>query len=275
MQSINETGREHRERIAANAAESFKDHQLHPASVTATRWDRPMTWTCRKEGTGIYGFAVHFEPYAIFIWGDVGECVLRVSDPNSLAWFVSISDESYDYFVEKIRALEEPKKQFCYGDALAVLEEEVEEAERDARADLEYELKRISELPAEEAHGIKTPLLSDFLDDREAERLEHVREVRGAMEDVEDASAEEQQAAWFEAWGDLGIGASDVSSCETPTSSALWMWEARKVFARLYRDREFRRWVDVWAGVGKAIAHDLEQGINPAARAAAFQEFAA
>lgn len=274
MQSIDETGREHRAMIARLAADAFREHRLNPSSVTATRWNQPMTWTCRREGTGIYGFAVHFEPYMIVIWGDIGACVLRVSDPNSLAWFTSISDESYDYFIEKIQALEDDKQQFCYGDAIAVLDEEVEEAMRDAIAEAATEHQRL--IGEATRAGDQTPPAApdptEFLDDRDRDRLDHVREVREAMGLVADGTAEEQQRAWYEAWGGVGIGCSDVSECLTPTSCALWMWEARKAFARLYRERTFARWIDSWAGLGKAIAHDVGQNIDPAARAAACKE---
>jgi hypothetical protein len=101
-----------------------------------------------------------------------------------------------------------------------------------------------------------------FLDDFGRSRLEHMLLVGEAMRLVRDATAEEQQRAWFEAWGELGIGASDVSGCETQTSTTLWFWEARCVFARLWHERRFGgEWIASWDGL-------VENNIDPAARAA-------
>jgi hypothetical protein len=246
-----------RREIQALAERTFAAHRIEQV--------RPGTWSCiAVPATSIHAFWVHFEPYAVMMWGDLGECVLRVSTEDTLEWFTRMSDDSGAYFHGKISALGGPKDEFVLGDALRVLDEEREDARADARAELEHALRDL-------APGDAPPTLQSFLDEDAERRLAHARDVLAVMRDVEHETTADQERAWMEAWGEVGVSYSDVHDCRGPTTTALWMWEARRAFARLYRRHAFDAWLDGftdgWGRVGRVIGLDSQHGIDPAVRA--------
>ena len=198
--NYNQTSLEHQKLIGELAADAFKDHRLARGRVDGM-------WTCRRPDSNMYGFAMFFVYGTVVVWGDVGEFVLCHSDANSLEWFTRDDEVSIGYYLGKLRALEGPKARFCFGDAMAYLDEMIEESLKDRDDDDQVTVE--SKL-----------------------RLGEIGEVRAQMADVEHESAEEQAQAWHDAWSNAGDD--DPPSCMSWTAGPRWLWEIKKLVTRLY-----------------------------------------
>jgi hypothetical protein len=196
--NLNKTSAEHAQLISDLARSAFANHVLEN--------ERGGSWRCgNKDGSSIYEFRVRFDVGMVVVWGDLGEFVLRHSDDKSLAWFVTVG--ARDYLLGKVRACDGGKKRFCYGDAIAHLDQMVTEAENDRDED-----------------GELTPTAKATMLD-----VEH---VRAEMAGVEHDNSDEQYRAWCEAWDDLGDW--DPPSCAAWEPHMLWLWEMREKFRTLF-----------------------------------------
>ncbi len=120
----------HRKMIADMAAQEFAAHVLKP--------EGEGRWYCGKPGTGMYHFRVLTAPFAIIVYGDIGECILRCSDRDALGWLRSaVHDEPGteghpDYVLSKVEAGKSAPKEFLAELAM----EELGRLREDGRADI-------------------------------------------------------------------------------------------------------------------------------------------
>jgi hypothetical protein len=195
--NLNKTSEEHAQLINELASKSLADHVL-------THVDG--RWTCaRADRSSMYSFNLRFEPGMVVIWGDLGEFVLRHSDSDSIAWFVTAG--SRDYVLGKVVACDGSKRRFCYGDAIAHLDQMVKEAENDRDEDGE-------------------------LTDVAKATIVDVEHVRGEMAGVEHDCSDEQHRVWCDAWGEVGDW--DPPQCATWEPGLCWLWEMREKFRALF-----------------------------------------
>lgn len=211
MDSMNyvDTSLQRASRIALMAKDSFANHRLSRGSVEGM-------YTCRNPDSIFYSFAAWFGPGVVLIWGDVGEFVLRGGDgpssDDSLKWFLSI--DSVDYLGKKLKALEGVKRRFCLGDALAVLDD----MEREAGNEL----------------GPDSVVTEDGVEREVSDALrlrDDVAHVRTEMRDVENDSAEVQEARWHQAWNERDDW--DPPQCRGWTTDVMWLHECQKTMRRL------------------------------------------
>lgn len=111
--------------ICEIAKRSFETHTLSEYQAGSWRCGRP-------NGASAYQFFLFFAPGTITLWGDIGDFVLRHSDHDSLRWFLEA--DSRDYMLEKVSASRDPKKEFMFGDAMAVLDDLEKGEDRTKRA---------------------------------------------------------------------------------------------------------------------------------------------
>lgn len=177
--------------IAHQAATAFAGHVLTQ--------DGPH-WRCGRPDSSIYAFRLYAPPGAVIVWGDLGECVLRHADSDSLGWLVRAAgrDEYPDYCLGKIEALDGEKREFYVGDAKAYIRERM----RDAVADR---------------------------DTKERDRWKDVaRDFGTGLDDCDS-----ERAAWRTACSENGVD--DPPDCHGWSSSALWIWHALVTFVRLHQ----------------------------------------
>lgn len=207
---MNRTSKQAADTIAHLAAGSFKEHVLTKQP--------DGTWRCRKPGDSHYWFGVFTAPGCIFVWGDIGPWVFRVSDKDSLGWYLTAT--ARDYFIGKIEAQknDSTKREFMYTEAMAYLDE----AERERRAEIVEDL-------SEDCVGDQTPTSAIYVKD---ERIISIIKVREAMSYVSDAHHTEQRRAWWDAMTDNGFD--DPPDCDFWSADSLWAWEACQVFRRLH-----------------------------------------
>lgn len=128
--NLNDTTMARRSKTADMASGVFKEHVLTPRAE--------KTWICRKIGSPFYAFSVHVEPGMVVLWGDIGDFVFRHNGSpaeDTLSWFVASAMSDDDYLLRKIVAMAGPRERFCYGDAIAHLDEVVREASNDRSSD--------------------------------------------------------------------------------------------------------------------------------------------
>ena len=108
-----ETERGTQARIAELAKDAFGQHALTVLG--------PGRWKCRRPDSGTYGFYVFIGPGAVMVYGDIGEGIFRMSEPEDgvIPWLRG-AVESPDYLLGKLRAadVEDGKQKFYAGDAL-------------------------------------------------------------------------------------------------------------------------------------------------------------
>jgi hypothetical protein len=179
------TRKEQEATIAALAAEAFTGHVLTPY----LSYER-----CGRPGDSMYAFCVYVAPYAIAIWGDLGEFMLRIGDADALKWLLTAG--SRDYVLGKVMASREARREFMIGDAHATLALRHQEAVADG-----------DERAVAKVQKIRT---------RFAERLDDM---------------EPDAHAWAGAWYDAGD--SDPPPCDSWSSDLLWLWEAILCYRRL------------------------------------------
>lgn len=139
----------------------------------------------------------------IVIWGDIGECVLRHSDGDSLGWLAGAAGrvEYPDYCLGKIAALDGAKREFCPGDARTY----IKECLRDTVGE------------------------DGEVDERDRQRWAAVAlAFRGSLDDHEEA-----RTAWYNACRENGVD--DPPDCDGWSSGALWTWHALVNFVRLHQ----------------------------------------
>lgn len=186
--------------IAHLAANAFQHHRL--------RRDGDH-WLCRSSSSGNYWFGLYAAPGMIVLWGDIGECVLRHSDHDSLGWLAGAAGRvAYpDYCLGKIAALDGAKREFFPGDARSYIKERLRET-------------------VDEVGDV---------DERDRQRWTAVAlAFRGAL-DAHDGTWSEQEArtAWYHACCENRVD--DPPTCDGWSSSALWAWHALVNFVRLHQ----------------------------------------
>lgn len=211
--------------IEALALEAFEKHKLTPSSTD-------NTWTLRNPESVFYGFAVHFEPGMVVLWGDLGEFVLRHSDRDSLTWLLDCGrgngpddrafdgGEYCDYLLSKVRASEGDRREFMIDDAHRFLDDWETEIKNECVDD--DEPMPHAEFETSHARNMRV-------------QLDHIAEARQALKDVQYDHPCEQSRAWHEVMSEIGYD--DPPRCDGWSPQMLWLWQCVKLFRRLSHAR--------------------------------------
>lgn len=133
---MKDTLQETRADIRGFAVDAFKDHRV--VSVEATPAVR--VFRCATPGTGVYAFTVVLLPRTVVFYGDIGEAILRMSDPDPLCWLRG-AVHSEGYVIEKFRP--QPAEEFYRSDAHAWLDEWKKDADPELHADEEAAIRSV------------------------------------------------------------------------------------------------------------------------------------
>lgn len=210
------------------AKDAFADHELTPSKET------PGAWRCGVAGSSLYWFSVLVSPGYAFIFGDIGDFVLRHSDPSGLHWLLTAG--SRDYVLGKVSASGEPKREFMLGDALDTLDERRKELDADAidcchncAFDVDASAGKTA---CPDCGG---PLERCDPDSgkpvAEGKAAKRIDTVRARFKERRD-EMEPDGHAWAGAWYD--VGECEPPRCEFWSPGCLWLWEAIKTFRRLH-----------------------------------------
>lgn len=206
--------------ITQLAAESFAGHVLVPSASV------PGAWRCGRPGDSMHSFHVLVGPGLAVFWGDLGEFVLRHSDPSGAHWLLTAG--SRDYVLEKLSATRDPKREFMLGDAHDELARQFEELRRDLQDEVDEDGE------PEPGFGRVDVDLEDVLDaSQDDDRAKRLHKVRARFKERLD-DCEPEAHAWAGAWYD--VGESDPPRCEGWSSSALWLWEAILLLRKLNKE---------------------------------------
>lgn len=96
----------------------------------------PNEWYASQPGHSEYHFFVICRPYAVMIYGDLGEWVLRISDRNARGWLRRAAD-SPSYLMEKIQASKENKECWYWKDAQSEMERRRDEWDEESEGEFE------------------------------------------------------------------------------------------------------------------------------------------
>lgn len=200
--------------IAESAGKVFKDFRLTYNKDT-------RVWCGSRAATWSHTFYIYFASFHVSIWGDVGDATLRITDHDSLAWFIrqGAQGEKYpDYFLSKMCAVEGDKRTFYVGDAMAYFEESIKQAVDEWN---NCSHPGMTESDAKEA-------IADIVRGMQATH-EKVKEL---FDDQMEFQCGDAASSWDYAWSEAGE--SDPPSMSNWSGSALWFWHIARTFARLY-----------------------------------------
>lgn len=219
------------------ATDAFKEHTLVVSralpSVSHSGKPAPFVGTFRlgQPGTSVYAVYIHVDTCVVAIWGDLGEFLVRHADGDSLGWLTSCGTSDQhpdgggfcDYFLGKVRASDESRREFMIDDARAFLDHWETEVKN------EYRVESTGEDDGDAD-------LSDAEKRRLDRQLEQIAEVREVLVDVEHDRPSHQRYKWLEAMRDVGYD--DPPDCCGWSPSMLWLWQAVKKFRQLYRENK-------------------------------------
>lgn len=215
------------ETIEKLALRSFAKHELverHSLPSKSTSGEpAPFIGTFRvgEKNSSIYAFLIHVDTAVVCVWGDLGEYVLRHNDGDSLRWLLdagcgpNAEDGAHycDYFLSKVRAIDHQSRtrEFMIDDARAF----VDQWERD----INQEYADFENTEDDAKHR--------------AEKLAQVAQVREELSDMDVDAPEEQRRRWQEIMHEVGY--EEPPSCDGWSPAMLWLWQAVKLFRRLYK----------------------------------------
>jgi hypothetical protein len=136
-EDTSETEKETAAGIAESAKEAFAGHTLKVIGEGE--------WLCRRPGSGSHHFYVIARRGVLIVYGDLGEYVLRMHDPETVAWLWRAVN-SYDYLFGKVMAVSRndgSPKCWYWQDAANYLRERIEEHRKDEDTEGEELYRRV------------------------------------------------------------------------------------------------------------------------------------